>query len=468
MLRKICILGSCFYFLSVAIIFAEEKESVEVTIYNQNFAVIKDKRFLNLNENINEIKFQDVASTIEAETVHFKSLSFPESCVIQEQNYEYDLVSPLKLLSKYIDKRVKIVMSDGAAYEGRLASFDGQNLIIVNETTGLLNMVGRSENIRDISFPELPEGLITKPTLVWEIFCNKPGKHLTEVSYMAGGVNWNADYVAVLDKADKKIDLNGWVTLDNKSGATYKNAKLKLIAGDVRRVKEYEAPIETADETYYSRRKLAEKTFAEKPFFEYHMYTLEDIVTVKDNQTKQLSLLTAGDIPVDKILVFESRSDSYSDLREKAKVMLEIMNSKENKLGIPLPKGKVRVYKKDDDESMQFVGEDRIDHTPKDEKIRLYIGDTFDIVGGRRRTNFKEGPGFFRSIEESYEISLRNHKEEDVEVVVVEHLYRYSNWKITTSSNDYTKKDAQTVEFKVKVPKGQEETKVTYTVKYWW
>lgn len=458
----------CFCFLSAAtVVFGEEKEGIELTVYNQNFAVIKDKRFLDFKENINEIKFQDVASTIEPQTVHFKSLTSPDACLIQQQNYEYDLVSPLKLLSKYIDKKVKIAMSDGAAYEGRLASFDGQNLIVMNEASGLLNMVGRTENIRDISFPELPEGLITKPTLVWEIFCNKPGKHLTEVSYIANQINWNADYVAVLDKHDKKIDLNGWVTIDNKSGATYKNAKLKLIAGDVRRVREDRVASYEAYGLEQVKVAKAAPSFAEKPFFEYHMYTLEEIVTVRDNQTKQLSLLASNDVPVDKILVFESKSEGYSDLREKAKVMLEIMNSKENKLGIPLPKGKVRVYKKDDDESMQFIGEDNIDHTPKDERIRLYIGDAFDVVGGRRRTNFKEGPGFFRSIEGSYEISLRNHKEEDVEVVVVEHLYRYSNWKIIASSNDYIKKDAQTVEFKVKVPKGKEETKVSYTVKYW-
>lgn len=465
-MKKIIFLMLGLFILSIGLAGAEE-EGVELTVYNQNLGVIKDKRFLNLKEGANEIKFQDVAATIEPETVHFKSLSFPDKCAIKEQNYEYDLVSPAKLLTKYVDKKVKIIMLDGTIYEGTLSSFDGQNLIIVNAKDGMLNMVNRSEHIRDITFPELPEGLITKPTLIWDIACSKAGRHLSEVSYMADGINWNADYVAVLNKDDKKMDLNGWVTIDNKSGATYKNAKLKLIAGDVRRVKD---KARFAEDTIVYSALQANPTFEEKPFFEYHMYTLQYPSTVKDNQTKQISLLTTEEVPINKILVFESYSQSYSDKMEKAKVMIETINSKENKLGMPLPKGKVRVYKKDQDDSLQFVGEDAIDHTPKDEKIRLYIGDAFDVVGQRKKTNFKQGGVilFSGSIEESYEISLRNHKEEDIEVTVVEHLYNYNNWKITTSSHPFTKKDAQTIEFKVKVPKGGEEVKISYTVKYWW
>ncbi len=467
-MKKAIFLILGLFILSIGLAWAEE-EGVELTIYNQNFGVIKDKRFLDLKEGANEIKFQDVAATIEPETVHFKSLSFPDKCTIKEQNYEYDLVSPAKLLTKYVDKKVKIVMLDGTIYEGTLSSFDGQNLIIVNEKDDMLNMVNRSEHIRDITFPELPEGLITKPTLIWDIACEKAARHLSEVSYMADGVNWAADYVAVLNKDDKKMDLNGWVTIDNKSGATYKNAKLKLIAGDVRRQPKVVAQGAMGKMGVFYDESIA-PSFEEKPFFEYHMYTLQYPSTVKDNQTKQISLLTAEEVPVNKILIFESRSESYSDQMEKAKIMIETINSKENKLGMPLPKGKVRVYKKDQDDSLQFVGEDNIDHTPKDEKIRLYLGDAFDVVGQRKKTNFKESGGLLLggSAEESYEISLRNHKEEDTEVTVVEHLYRYSNWKITASSHPFSKKDAQSIEFKVKVPKAGEEVKVNYTVKYWW
>lgn len=450
--------------------FAEDKEGVELTVYNQNFGLVKDRRVLNLQKGLNEIRFSDVASQIEPVSVHFKSLTDPLGCVILEQNYEYDLVSADKLLSKYIDKKISIIAQDAKSYEGRLLSYDEGN-IVISQDAGI-SMVARQDNIRQIAFSALPEGLITKPTLVWQISNNKAGEHLTEVSYLTNGITWEADYVVVSDKDDKAIDLSGWVTINNNSGATYKDASLKLIAGDVRRVQKQEP---YADRMYMRAEAMmadAGAQFEEKAFFEYHMYTLQRKATVKDNQTKQISLLSANNIPVKKLFIYDMKDffgwiGDYGDTeKQKIKVKLEFTNSKQNNLGIPLPKGSVKVYKKDADGSLQFIGEDTIDHTPKDETIKLYLGDAFDVVGERKKINYREDTKS-RWAEETFEISLRNHKDTNIEVNVIEHLWRYANWKILNKSHEFVKKDAKTLEFKVPVAK-DEETKLTYTVRYWW
>lgn len=459
------------FILIASFVSAAEKEGIELTIYNQNFGLVKDRRALEFKKGVNNIRFSDVAALIEPTSVHFKSLTDPLGCAIQEQNYEYDLVSADKLLRKYIDKKIKILAGDNKVYEGTLMSYDGQNIVIASDNN--LTMVARADNIRDISFPELPEGLITKPTLMWQIDNDKAGNHLTEVSYLTKGINWNADYVVVIDKDDKNIDLSGWVTIDNKSGVSYKDAGLKLIAGDVHRAEE-EAPLGRMEKMSYAEAKGGADQFQEKAFFEYHMYSLQRRTTVKDNQTKQISLLSAANVPINKLFIYDPvdyfgwnwyySEDNQTTKEQKVKVKIELKNSKENNLGMPLPKGRIKVYKADTDGSLQFIGEDKIDHTPKDEKIRLEIGDAFDVVGERKRTSHRQGE---RWVEDSYEISLRNHKESDIEVNVVEHMWRYSNWKIIFNSQDYTKKDAQTIEFKVLVPKDS-ETKISYTVKYWW
>jgi hypothetical protein len=455
-------------FLFVVSLYAQQ-ESTELTIYNQNFALIKDQRYFNLSKGLNKVDFRDVAALIEPTSVHFISLTDPASCTILEQNYEYDLVNSSKLLHKYLDKGIKIVTADEKMYEGSLLNADDNN-IVISSSDGL-HIIGRKDNIRQIGLEKIPEGLITKPTLVWEIDSQKEGKHLTEVSYLTGGINWLCEYVVVLDKDDKAIDLDGWVSIDNRSGASYKDAKLKLIAGEVKRAAK-------VDRGYALKSAMAMEVakavpqFEEQAFFEYHMYTLQRKTSVKDNQTKQISLLNARKAPIKKELIFDPSKGKntylyYSDneiLKENARVELEAKNSKENNLGMPLPKGKIKVYKKDQDGSLQFIGEDAIEHTPKDEKIRLYIGDAFDVVGERKRINFKSE---YRTVRETYEISLRNHKKEDIDVIVSEKLWRYTNWKIEDASEKWDKKDASTIEFKVKAPKDK-EIKVSYTVKYWW
>ena len=454
-----CVSGLCF----------AEDESVDLTIYNQNLALVKDSRYFDLVKGVNQIRFSDVASLIEPTSVHFKSLTAPESCAIQEQNYEYDLVSATKLLSKYIDKKIKILSEGGSVYEGILASYDNDNIVISNPQDKSLNMVNRGDNIKNIEFSSLPEGLITKPTLMWQVVNDKGGSHLTEVSYLTAGISWLCDYVVVIDKNDKSIDLAGWVTIANGSGATYKKAGLKLIAGDIHRV-DARSPEFKFEESRGMR--ALESQFEEKAFFEYHMYTLQGRTTLKDNQTKQIALLNAAGVAVNKLFIYDPAQDygwsyykeSQGTKEQKVKVKVEVINSQKNNLGMPLPKGKVRVYKKDSDGKLEFIGEDAIDHTPKDEKIRLYLGDAFDVVGERKQMGFKK---YGDTADETIEISLRNHKNEDIEILVVEHLWRYVNWDITAKTHNFDKKDVKTVEFKIPVLKNS-ETKLSYTIHYWW
>jgi len=388
---------ACLIFLVLCLFnlaFAEE-EGVSLTIYNQNFALVRDKRFLDLEKGVSNIRFTDIASQIEPTSVHFKSLTAPDSCVIQEQNYEYDLVSATKLLSKYIDKKIKILAGSGTVYEGLLLSYDNNSIVIQDPADKSLNMVSRQENINNIAFGSLPEGLITKPTLMWQIANDQSGKHLTEVSYLTGGINWLCDYVVVIDKLDKNIDLSGWVTIDNRSGVTYKDASLKLIAGDVHRVRE-ESEYLMRDKMMVAEAARAPQ-FEEKAFFEYHMYTLQRKATLKDNQTKQIALLNATGTPVNKLFIYDpaeygwyNYQDAQTTNEQKVKVKIELVNSQKNNLGMPLPKGKVKVYKQDTDGKLEFIGEDAIDHTPKDEKIRLQLGDAFDVKGERKRLDYKQ------------------------------------------------------------------------------
>jgi len=435
---------------------------LELTVYNQNFGLVKDVRVMELKKGESIVKVSDIPALIQPETVHFKSLTAPEAVVIKEQNYEYDLINPQKLLSKYIGKQIRIrQFLDGKEklIEGTLLSTT-EGTVVQTKDGIVLNPSGQVE------LPSLPEGLISKPELVWDIICDKEGKHTVELSYITQGLNWKADYVAVINQTDDKADFNGWVTLTNNSGATYENAKLKLIAGEVRRITPPPLYKEEAPRMAPMVAGMGGVGFTETPFFEYHLYTLRYPTTLKENETKQISFIEAPHIKVKKIYLFEmpayqtymwiSPSPGYSN-EDKIQVKIEIENRKENNLGIPLPKGIVRVYKADQDGSLQFVGEDQIDHTPKDEKFRLYLGDAFDLKGERKRVDYEQiSEGVF---EYEMEISLRNHKEEDVEIIDVEKLP--GDWEILKSSHPYEKKDFQTIEFRVKVP-ANGEVKINY------
>ncbi len=447
---------------------------VDITVYNQNVALVKDKRTLALKQGVNQIRFSDVASQIDPTSVQFSSLTDPANTRVLEQNYAYDIVGTSKIVQKYLDQSVSLVTEDGTKYTGKLLS--GTDDIILQGEDGQVTSV-KLARVRELKFPQLPGGLITKPTLIWMVNSAREGNQDTQVTYLTNGINWKANYVAIVDAQDTAMNLNGWVTIDNQSGATYPDAKLKLVAGDVRRT----TPAPAAVSAEMMRGALpATPTppgFVEQSFFEYHLYTLQRPTTINNRETKQIEFTSADQVPINKIFVYDGASNLrfhgyvISDAgygktsNTKVAVMIEFKNGEKEKLGIPLPKGTIRVYKQDSDGGNQFIGEDNIDHTPKDETLRLNIGNAFDVVGERKQTNFSKIGD--KVIEESYQITLRNHKKEAVEVRVVEHLFRWSNWQIVKSTADYAKLDAQTIEYRVKVAPDGEQT-VNYTVKYSW
>ncbi len=436
---------------------ADETEGVALTVYNQNIALIKENRFIELKQGENVVPYTNVAAQIEASSVHLKSLTAPDALQVLEQNFEFDLVNSTRLLEKYVDQEISVLTEQDNKYTGKLMSYDEQQIVIsADPKTGPVNMI-RRDNLRDVSFPKLPSGLITRPTLVWHLNCSKPGKHLTNLTYLTNGVNWLADYVMVTNAADTAVDLSGWVTISNTSGASYQNAALKLIAGDVHRVAP-PRPMEADREVRMLAKAAGPPQFEEKAFFEYHMYTLQRRTTVKDRETKQISLLSAEKVPAKKTYVYNG-----ARYGKKVRVYMQFENKKEAGLGIPLPKGKIRVYKADADGSLEFIGEDQIDHTPKDEKVRAYLGDAFDIVGERALMQTRRIDAHTQ--EQAFQIKLRNHKTEDVRVVVEENFFGWTQWEITESSLPHVKKSQFTVEFDAPAPKDK-ETVVTYTVRY--
>ncbi len=442
----------------------EDQTGIALTIYNVNLGLVKDQRTIKLFKGIGDLRFMDVASQIMPTSVHIKSLVNPETLQVLEQNYEYDLLNPQKLLDKYVGKEVRLYTKN--PYTEReevviatLLSNNGQPIFKIGDEI-TFGHPGR------IVFPGVPENLNAKPTLVWMLDNDLPSAQKIEAAYLTNGINWHSDYVVTLNDKDDKADLSGWVTIDNHSGATYKNAKLKLVAGDVNRAKnEYEYKDKMMRVAEMAA-KAAAPQFKEDSFFEYHIYTLERPATVKDNQTKQISLVTADNIPVKKELLYYGANYYYTSRygeamsNQKIGVFVEIQNKKVNNLGMPLPKGTVRVYKADKEGSLQFVGEDSIDHTPKDEKVRIKLGDAFDVVGSRKQTDWKKIA--YDTYEAAFEISLRNHKKEDVVVKVVEPIP--GDWKMLSSSHEYTKSEAFTAEFNIPVQKDQ-EVKLTYRVR---
>lgn len=450
-------------------------KGVALTIYNQNFGLVKDVRDIHLTSGVNFLRFEDVAASIDPTSVSFAALTNPNSVVVREQNYQYDLMDQNTILSRSIGKQVKFrqFLSTGGVREvtGTLLS---SPLVTVADSNG--NLSERSQSIviqtssgvvvgpeGELELAELPAGLVSKPSLLWKLESDKAGVEESEISYQTQGLNWKCDYVAVANADDSLCDLTSWVTLDNKSGATYRDAALKLMAGDVHKVAAPAADMAMMGGAM-AESAVAQPQFQEQSFAEYHLYALQGKTDLNDNETKQLTLFNASKVPVKKLFVFDSNNgvnpyggdDQHS---QKVNVKLELANSKDNNLGLPMPKGKVRVYKKDLDGALQFVGEDLIDHTPRDEKVRLYLGDAFDVVADRKQTNQVQVSD--RVQRSSYSIEFRNHKETAITVTAVEHAY--GDWKVTTSSQPFEKKDSHTFEFAVKVP-ANGSALVTYTI----
>ncbi len=445
-----------------------QRESVAITVYNQNFGLVREVRNIELPVGRVALEFRDVAARIQPETVHIKSLSSPDRFSVFEQNYRFDLLSPQKLLEKYVGKKVKIHRWNESL--GKDDDFDAEVLSIADGSPVLKIGDRVTYGFRGrISFPELPANLIAKPTLVWSLGSGAP-KQKIEVTYLTDALNWRADYVLVIDEKDVLGDLQGWVTLTNQSGASYENAQLKLVAGDVQKIqKQGSYPISEVTVTTATKPMEKAPEFHEEGFFEYHLYTLDQPTTMLDNEQKQVSLLEAKGIGVTKKLIFYGANYYYRNKyglvssNQKVGVYLDIQNEEKNHLGMPLPKGTVRVYKKDKSGQQQFIGEDAIDHTPRDEKIRVKMGDAFDVVADKKQTDWK--PISSCVTESAWEISLRNHKDTAESVELVEPTG--GDWTIVSSSHTANKKDQQTFTFDVKIP-AKSEAKVTYRVRIRW
>jgi hypothetical protein len=453
----------------------DASNGVSLTIYNQGTALVQDRRTFTFNEGENTLDFTDVAASIDATSVSFKSLTDPLGTTVLEQNYVYDLVGSGALLERYLDEQIQVITEDGTVFTGQLLS--GRNgEIILRGDDGQVTVISLA-NARDIRFPALPEGLITRPTLRWLLQAGAAGDQQVELTYLTGGMSWTADYTVLLGTENTSLDLNGWVTLSNTSGATFNDAQVKLIAGDVNRLPEPEM---------YAREEgmlmdavaSAAPQVAQREFFQYQLYELNRRVTVADNETKQVEFVTGVDVPASTFFVYDGGTPFYgygypitdqyygnsgiTDIQN----WLEFSTGEESGLGADLPAGRIRAYQEDTDGAALLIGENSIDHTPMGEDVKIYLGNAFDLVGERTQTNFQLIAS--NVLEETYEIKLRNRKDDEtVQIRVPEHLFRWSNWEILSASTDFVKQDSNTIEFRVDVAPGEEKV-ITYTVRYTW
>jgi hypothetical protein len=443
---------------------SEDRKSVSITVYNQNFGLVREVRDVTFTRGVAALEYRDVAQHVQPETVHIRPLA--GGLRVLEQNYQFDLLNPQKLLEKYVGRTVTVYRTnpqtgvDEPVTAEVLSVNGGPILKIGDEIT--FNYPGR------FSFPEIPDNLIAKPTLVWRLDSQRP-RHELEVSYLTNNMNWKADYVFVVDAKDQLGDLTGWVTLTNQSGTTYANAQLKLVAGEVQRVTGNVMGRMRDEAKSMLAAEAVAPQFSQESFFEYHLYTLDRPTTLRENEQKQVTLLEGTGIGVEKKLVFYGAEHYYRSQfgevvsNQKVGVFLDFQNTEKNHLGMPLPKGVVRVYKADAAGAQQFIGEDRIDHTPKDERVRIRMGEAFDVVGDRRQMEFRIISGCVS--ESQWEITLRNHKQERARIDVIEPVG--GDWEILSSSHSYTKLDAHTFAYTVDVaPDG--EVKIRYRVRVRW
>lgn len=445
------------------------------------YAMVRQARAVELNAGVDSVQFTDVAALIDPTTVYFESLTDPKNTRVLEQNFQFDLVATQKLLEKYIDQEIRVERVIGDRLEqiqGKLLSAsDG---LVLAGPDGSVQVL---RNYSNIEFPELPGGLITKPTLEWQISAKRAGVHKTRVSYQTEGMTWWADYNLVYDEGQDAnsgfVDVGAWVSIINQSGASYPEAKLKLIAGDVNRAQPNVVTTQRS-RAMFSEMAAADTGFEEKSFFEFHLYTLGRPTTLPNNSTKQIELFPIAErVPAQKDLIYNGAPSYYAyggpyldrnfgiASNSKVETYLTFENAKRRGLGIPMPAGRIRVSKLDSaDDTLEFIGEDIIDHTPRNEKIRIKLGAAFDVVGERKQTDFKIDTKA-KWIEESFEIEVRNRKEESVDVIVQEYLNRWSNWKLLSKSHDFEKQSARVIHFPVTIGADKTVT-LTYTVRYTW
>lgn len=453
----------------------KDQKALAVTIYNDNLALVKDTREVRLPRGEARLAFEEVSAQIRPETALLRNLTAPKDFWVVEQNFDFDLLTPQKLLDKYVGKQVTVVRSVPNA-DGAGAKEVRESATVLATNGGVvLQFADRIETSIPgrIVYPGVPANLRARPTLVISLHSGAEKAQKLELSYLTGGLSWRADYVANLAPDEKTLDLSGWVTLTNQSGAAYPDATLQLVAGDVNRVRQ--APMirgAMAKENQYMIDGPAR--MQEEGLFEYHLYTLDRPTTLASNQTKQVALLSAGAVPVKKEYVLQGQpyyyQGGYGDLGGQLKVgvFVSFQNEPANHLGMPLPKGIIRVYKRDSEGRAQFVGEDQIDHTPKSEQVRLKLGDAFDVTARRKQTDYRSlgRQGKFGNVSESaYEVVLKNAKKEAVTVSVREPLP--GDWEMIQNSHPFTKADAHTAEFKVEVPAEGSAT-LTYRVRVKW
>ena len=465
-------------FLSGAVVFADEivstmadQKEVAVTIYNENLALVRDQRQVDLPEGTVDLALREVSARIRPETALLGSLTRPGGLTILEQNFDFDLLTPGKLLEKYVGKDVQLVRTHP---ETGKDVFETARVLSAN--SGVVLKVGdRIETGAPgrLVFPDMPKNLRDRPTLVVTLDNQQAGQQTLELSYLTSGLGWRADYVASLNATDTELDLSGWVTLTNQSGTTYGNALLQLVAGDVNRVQEQVRVRKSMMMDGVAAESMAPQ-MREESLFEYHLYSLQRPTTIRNNQTKQVSLLNASSVPVQKEFRLQGSPYYYrgkqGDLGQKLKVgvFVEFDNRKENNLGMPLPKGIVRVYKQDKSGSPQFVGEDRIDHTPENATVRLKLGDAFDVTADRKQVDFRKlgGDGRYNyRYESAFEINLHNAKDEEVTVTVAEPVP--GDWRMLSESHKHSKASSDTALWMIKVPaKGDAVLSYRVEVKY--
>ena len=499
----------CWFLLSVALPLCAAEPSL--TIYTQNFAAVRDTVPLELREGLNAVRFTDTTAHLEPDSVILRDPKGGVALRIIEQNYRADPVSEALLLSLNEGKEIeffvkepnkpdrivkgKVIRSGYIPHSQMAMRRYGQDYY-QNQVAAAYGNSGVAQPIIEVEgqlqfslpgqprFPALADDTILKPTIAWQLHADKAAKLEAELCYMTGGMGWEASYNAVSPEKGDALDLTGWVTMDNQSGKTFRDAKVQLIAGDVAKLQAEDGRNAARLETAYASGMGNPPQVTEKAFDEYHLYTLPLATTLHDRETKQVEFVRAAGIQSQRLYVYDGvnidrnqyRGSRMENIRAdenygtqsnpKVWVLREFKNSEANHLGIPLPKGRVRFYRRDDEGRLQFTGENLLDHTPKDELVRLYTGNSFDLTGERRRTNYKQD----RSnhwVDESFEIKVRNHKKEAVEIRVVEHLYRWTNWEVREPSNTFLKTDAQTIEFRIPL-KPDEERVVTYTVHYAW
>lgn len=460
-----------------------ERTAVDLTIYNQNLSLIREERQFAFPRGISRAIVPDIPSTIDGTSLHFRSLTDPQGVRVIEQNYQFDLISQSKVLEKYVGKEIEFVRfnevtkTEYSVFGKLLAAGFGSGGGMLAEIDGKieLNPTGR------VVLPALPEGLILRPQLAWLISNSREGKHRTELSYLAGQLSWSCDYVAVLDKSDTKLDLTGWVTLVNSTGTSFKNAGLKLVAGDVNIVRQrFQDALPMAKNMASTEE--SQPQFTQSELFEYKLYSLQRRTDLNNNETKQIELTSGRNVDSRKVFIYDGLADQWrywhnnyayrgqgsfgQQSNRKVGVYMTFRNDEKSGLGIALPRGRVRVYKRDDEGKEQFIGEDQIDHTPKDEEMRLYLGNAFDVVGERVQKDFKSTAGG-RVVDETIEIKIRNHKKESIVVDVYEHPWRWSQWEIVKATSDWLKADQSTIKFPVKVQPDSEAV-VQYTIRYSW